>query len=205
MDLYTFLLFLGFAGLAAMAFQGIGHGHGDGHGHGHAGHAPSASGHGDAHAHASSHGHGHDSAIGRALWSFASPRTLFSICIGAGAAGPVLRNVMGGGALLLIAAIGIGIIFEKLVVTPIWNFAFRFASKPALMLESCVEEEGTAVTSFDKNGQGIIAVDLDGQVVQLLATLTSDDRALGAAVRAGDRVRVADVDSARNRCTVAVL
>lgn len=110
-----------------------------------------------------------------------------------------------GGILLFVAAIGIGILFERAMVRPMWNFMFRFASKPALMLDSVLEEEGTAVTSFDKNGQGIIAVDLDGQVVQLLATLSSDDRALGAAVRAGDRVRIADVDSARNRCTVAVL
>ena len=112
---------------------------------------------------------------------------------------------MGNGTLLLIAAVGSGIIFERAVATPIWNLAFRFASKPALMLESCVDDEGTAVTSFDKNGQGLIAVDLDGQVVQLLATLQPDDRALGAAVRAGDRVRIAAVDSARNRCTVAAL
>lgn len=125
--------------------------------------------------------------------------------MGAGAAGPLMRNFIGSGAFLLIAALGLGILFERLIVTPVWNFTFRFASNPALMLESCIEDEGTAVTSFDKNGQGIIAVDLDGQVVQLLATLQPDDRALGAAVRAGDRVRIADVDSARNRCTVAVL
>jgi hypothetical protein len=222
MDLYTFLLFLGVAGLVTMALQGIGHGHGDAsHGNGHhagdshAGHSTDAGSHGASHAgthgsshassHASQHAVSHDSAIGRALWSFASPRSLFSISLGAGAVGPLLRGVMGNGVLLFIAALGAGIIFERVIITPIWNFAFRFASKPALMLESCVEDEGTAVTSFDKDGHGIIAVDLDGQVVQLLATLQSDDRALGAAVRAGDRVRIADVDSARNRCTVSVL
>ena len=227
MDLYTFLLFLGAAGLAAMAFQGIGgglagHGHGAGHGgavgHGHAGtgHGHGAPGGNAAHtgghgSHAGQAAAGHAPALGlrasasRTLWNFASPRVLFSICLGAGALGPFLRPLLGSGALLLIAAIGAGIIFERIVATPIWNFAFRFVSKPALMLESCVDDEGTAVTSFDKNGQGLIAVDLDGQVVQLLATLQPDDRALGAAVRAGDRVRIAAVDSARNRCTVAAL
>lgn len=226
MDLYTFLLFLGGAGLAAMAFQGVGgghagHGHGSGHG-GHGGHGHGAGGHGHGgHAGHAGHAHsGHDASAGRIshadlshghlglsqfLWSFASPRVLFSICLGAGALGPFLRPVMGNGALLLIAAIGSGIIFERALATPIWNLVFRFVSKPALMLESCVDDEGTAVTSFDKNGQGLIAVDLDGQVVQLLATLQTDDRALGAAVRAGDRVRIAAVDSARNRCTVAAL
>jgi hypothetical protein len=205
MDLYTFFLFLGAAGLAAMAFQGIGHGHaGSGHGHGDAGHAGHHGGSGhDAHSgHGHAHGHG---SVASSLLHYASPRVLFSVCLGIGAIGPLLRFVMGNGTLLLIAAIGGGIIFERVIVTPIWNFAFRFASAPALMLESCVDDEGTAVTTFDKNGQGLIAVDLDGQVVQLLATLQPDDRLLGAAVRAGDRVRIAAVDSARNRCTVSAI
>jgi hypothetical protein len=228
MDPYTFLLILGGAGLAAMALQGIGGGLGHGHSagqSGHGGHGHGTAGHGHAahagHAGHATHGHaGRDAQAGRVgnadlshgptglshfLWNFASPRVLFSICLGAGALGPFLRPLMGSGTLLLIAAIGAGIIFERVLATPIWNLAFRFVSKPALMLESCVDDEGTAVTSFDKNGQGLIAVDLDGQVVQLLATLQSDDRALGAAVRAGDRVRIAAVDAARNRCTVAAL
>jgi hypothetical protein len=218
MDLYTFLLVLGAAGLATMALRGFGgghagHGHAGGHagqghggGHGHTGHP--TGGHA-AHAHGSSTVHGTQtsaqSVIASSLLHFASPRVLFSICLGAGAVAPLLRLVLGGGPFLFIGAIGTGIIFERIVVNPIWNFAFRFASAPALMLESCVEDEGTAVTTFDKNGQGLIAVDLDGQVVQLLATLQPDDRALGAAVRAGDRVRIAAVDSARNRCTVTAI
>ena len=139
------------------------------------------------------------------LWSFASPRVWFSVLLGMGVAGRALRPFFGAGAMLFIAALGLGLIFEGALVRPLWNLAFRFASKPALTLESCVEDEATAVTAFDGNGQGIIAIDLDGQMVQLLATLRADDRALGAAVRAGDRVRIADVDSARNRATVAVL
>jgi hypothetical protein len=212
MDLYTFSLFLGAAGLLIMALQGIGGGHGDhagggSHDAGHAGHH-SADAHpgpaGDAHSHSASHSH-HDSAVGRFLWSFASPRVWFSVLLGMGLAGRAARPFFEGGPLLFVAALGLGLIFEGVLVRPLWNFAFRFASKPALTLESCVEDEATAVTAFDRNGQGIIAVDLDGQMVQLLATLRADDRALGAAVRAGDRVRIADVDSARNRCTVAVL
>jgi hypothetical protein len=216
MDLYTFSLVLGVAGLLIMALQGMGGGHGD-HGHGHdagghvhGGHGHAAS-HGPAHdlshdaSHAPSQGHFQDSVAGRFLWAFASPRTWFSVLIGMGLSGRALRPVFDGGPLLFAAALGIGIVFEWALVRPLWNFAFRFASRPAMMLESVVEDEATAVTAFDRNGQGIIAVDLDGHVVQLLATLRADDRALGAAVRAGDRVRIADVDSARNRCTVAVL
>jgi hypothetical protein len=210
MDLYTFSLFLGAAGLLTMALQGIGSGHGDhagGHsqgGHAGHGHADAHTGHGpDAHSH--SHSHGHDSAVGKFLWSFASPRVWFSVLLGMGLAGRATRPFFEGGPLLFVAALGLGLLFEGIIVRPVWNLVFKFASKPALSLESCVEDEATAVTSFDKNGQGIISVDLDGQVVQLLATLSADDRALGAAVRAGDRVRIADVDSARNQCTVAVL
>ena len=212
MDLYTFSLILGVAGLLIMALQGIGGGHGDHGGHSHdAGHAGIA-GHGDSHVGdhtADSHSHAHsqwsDSSVGKFLWTFASPRTWFSVLIGMGLSGRAMRPVFDGGPLLFVAALGIGIIFEWALVRPLWNFTFRFASKPAAMLESVLEDEATAVTAFDRNGQGIIAVDLDGHVVQLLATLRADDRALGAAVRAGDRVRIADVDSARNRCTVAVL
>lgn len=202
MSLFTFLLFLGAAGLLTMALQGIGGGHGDGHGHS-GGH-----GHGHGHGHSSDGhsggGHGKDS-HGPSLWSLMSPRVLFSVVMGIGATGTLLQPVFGTGVLAFIPAIAGGLLFERFFVSPLWNFMFRFASKPALMLESVIETEGTAVTAFDRNGQGIIVVDLDGQVVQLLATLQPDDITLGAAVRAGDRVRIADVDSARNRCTVAVL
>ena len=210
MDLYTFSLFLGAAGLLTMALQGIGSGHGDhagGHSNdaGHGGHAGHHGHSGDSHSHSNSHSHGHDSAVGKFLWSFASPRVWFSVLLGMGLAGRATRPFFEGGPMLFVAALGLGLLFEGIIVRPVWNLVFKFASKPALSLESCVEDEATAVTSFDKNGQGIISVDLDGQVVQLLATLSADDRALGAAVRAGDRVRIADVDSARNQCTVAVL
>jgi translation initiation factor IF-1 len=42
-------------------------------------------------------------------------------------------------------------------------------------------------------------------VVQVLGTLRAEDRALGVRVRAGDRVRIEDVDVERNRCTVSYL
>jgi hypothetical protein len=42
-------------------------------------------------------------------------------------------------------------------------------------------------------------------VVQLLGELRPEDRAAGVRVRAGDRLRVEDVDGERNRCTVSYL
>jgi hypothetical protein len=37
-------------------------------------------------------------------------------------------------------------------------------------LEACVEDEVQAATGFDRDGHGLIAVELDGQLVQVLAT-----------------------------------
>ena len=63
---------------------------------------------------------------------------------------------------------------------------FRFESSPAATLESAIEDDARAVMGFDANGQGLVALDVDGQIVQLLATLSADDRARGVRVRSGD-------------------
>jgi hypothetical protein len=133
-----------------------------------------------------------------------SPRFLFSLCLGFGMVGVVLRPMLGGPLLLGAALVG-GVIFERLLVSPLWNFTMRFASTPATTLESSVSDEATAVTSFDANGQGIVSFEVDGQVVQILATLQPNDRLLGTRVRAGQRVRIEDVDAEKNRCTVSIL
>jgi hypothetical protein len=221
MDAYLLTLLIGGVGLATMAVTGFGrHSHGGragGHGHSH-GHAHSL-GHGNAQAHALPGAHhtgatpahpapggggGGAHSMPAAIAALMSPRVLFSVLLGVGTAGLLLRPVLGGLTLLASAVAG-GIAFERLLVAPLWNFALRFASKPALTLESAVTEEATAVTGFDANGQGIVAVEVDGQVVQVLGTLRQDDRTLGARVRAGDRVRIDEVDARRNRCTVSVL
>jgi len=102
-------------------------------------------------------------------------------------------------------AVAGGVLFEALLVRPLWNSLFTFASKPALTLESAVAGEATAVSNFDRNGQGLIAFEMDGQMVQLLGTLQADDRAMAVRVSAGTRLRIEDVDAARNRCTVSLL
>lgn len=222
MDLYGFCLALGGTGLAAMAVGGLAHlgdaGHGShgGHGgHGHAGHA----GHGHTgthathaghagHAHASSashagHAHGTGDHAPSIFYSLLSPRVLFALLVGFGAGG-LLATPLGepwrAGAAILAAAI-----FEGLLVGPLWRMLFRFESSPALTLESAIEDDARTVMNFDANGQGLVALDVDGQVVQLLATLIPDDRARGVRVRTGDVVRVTSIDAARNRCTVRLL
>ena len=217
MDVYGFSLALGATGLAAMAIGGLAHVGHDGHGHagqGHGGHAHGGSGHaGHAHTAEMHAGHAHDAAAhaapahpapAHASWFFSlfSPRVLFALLIGFGAGG-LLASPLGepwrAGAAVLAAAA-----FEGLLVGPLWRMLFRFESSPAATLESTIEDDARAVMGFDANGQGLVALDVDGQVVQLLATLTAEDRARGARVRSGDLVRVSSIDAARHRCTVRI-
>ena len=209
MDFYTTSLVVGAGGLALMGVTGLGrHGHSGHVGHGHGGHAHLGHGHAGqgGHTHAA-HGHAHagdhGSAFGRYALAITSPRILFSLFLGFGTAGLILQPILGGIFLLAAALVG-AVAFERFIVTPLWDFAMRFASRPALTLESAISEEATAVTNFDANGQGLISVELDGQVVQILGTLTPADREMGARVPAGTRVRIEDVDTARNCCTVSV-
>ena len=186
-----------------MAASGLSHGHG-GHdvshgGHGHGGHA----GHdvGGHHGAAGHHGDHDATQSGHSwAWQILSPRVLFSVLVGLGATGLAGEPYLGGVLLLLLALAG-GIAFELVAVRPLWNFFFRFASAPALTLESALYDTGTAVTRFDESGSGLIALEVDGQVLQVLATLRPQDR--GLRVRAGDRLMVEEVDGARNRCVVS--
>jgi hypothetical protein len=216
MDLYTFSLLLGGAGLAAMGLNSLSHHAGASHSHGPAlgaGHSGHGHGHGPAHPHLPAHpaahgqahtGHAHPATetMSRAALALLSPRVLFSILLGLGLTGILGRELLGGVPLFAVSVAG-GLLFERLAVTPLWNFLLRFASRPALTLESCVTDDATAVTAFDNRGQGLIAVEMDGQVVQVLGTLQASDREAGVRVKAGDRVRIEDVDAGRNRCTVS--
>jgi hypothetical protein len=205
MDSYTFAAALGGAGLAAMAAFGVSHlaGHGD---------AGAAAGHAAGHAHGAHASHSHLPAAlrgasrgvrGRAkLLSLLSPRVLFSVVLGFGITGMLLRPLLGG-PVLAAAAVAGGVLFEAAIVRPVWNLLFRFASTPASSLEGSLFSEATATSGFDANGQGIVALEVDGHLVQCLGTLREADRALGIRVHSGDVLRVEDVDPARSECTVS--
>jgi hypothetical protein len=196
MDVYGFCLALGAVGLVAMALSGLSHAAHHGRGahasNGHAGHA----GHVVHAARGAAGGHHGNSAI----YSLLSPRVLFALLVGFGAGGfvaaPLGEPWRAGTALLIAAA------FEGLLVGPFWRLLFRFESSPAATLDSAVEDYARTVMDFDANGQGLVALEVDGQIVQLLATLAPDDRARGVRIRTGDLVRVSRIDAARNRCTV---
>ncbi len=224
MDIYLISLLIGGLGLAAMGLMGLGshghdsgggHGHDAGGGHGHAGH----SGHGDLtihHGHTGGNGghdaghvhHGeqhHDAQAASPLLQLMSPRVIFSVAFGLGATGLALRPLLIGGPLLAFAAIAGGIALERLIVQPLWNWFMRFGSNPAMTLESAIESEAVVVSSFDSSGHGLVSVEVDGQVVQLLATLRRAELGKGDRVKAGDTVRIEEIDAARNRCTVTRL
>jgi hypothetical protein len=203
-------------GLHAHASDGIAHASG-GHAHVLGGsHAAHAHSHGSAPIH---HDGAHPSAstgpapgpsalqahpLPSKLGALMSPRVLFGILLGLGTAGLVLRHTLGG-VPLFGAALLIGAAFERFFLTVLWNFTLRFASRPALTLETAVAGEATAVTAFDASGHGIVQLVVDGQVVQVLGTLTHRERVLGHRVRPGETLRIDEVDAQRNSCRVSLL
>lgn len=213
MDLYIFCVVLGAAGMAAMAFLGFTSSHGGGH-HTHdpSGHEMHGVGGSQTNAHvATPHAiahaapHARDASAGSKMhlpWSWLSPRVMFNFLVGFGATGLVAERLVGPVLALPLAVLG-GVAFEAFVVRPIFNSLFRFESQPAQTLESALMSEGKAVTGFDANGNGLIALELGGEVVQVLGTQLGDDRKAGVRIRAGDIVRIEEVDSTRNRCTVS--
>jgi hypothetical protein len=127
---------------------------------------------------------------------------MFNFLVGFGATGLIVERLVGPVLALPIAVLG-GIGFEVFVVRPLFNSLFRFESQPAQTLGSALMSEGRAVTGFDANGNGLIALELGGEVVQVLGTQLKDERKSGVRIRAGDIVRIEEVDDSRNRCTVS--
>ena len=136
------------------------------------------------------------------MWALLSPSVVFSFLVGAGASGLLLGRRLSE-PLVAVGALAGGVLFERYVVTPIWNGLLRFASAPARTLEQAVFEVAQAATDFDAQGQGLITIELDGQLVQVLGILRADERTIGVQVRRGGRVRIEEVDAIRNRCLVS--
>lgn len=189
--IYTTLLLIGLAGLFAQAVLGMSHGGHAGHsGHGHSGHG--------------GHGHGQSERGPSPLWTLLSPLAIFSLCLGAGATGLLLRPAHLAAALTALAASTGGLVFFGLLVRPLWNLLFRFASQPSAALEGMVARQAEAVTGFDERGRGLVGLTIDGQWVRVLATL-EPDLANALPVKPGERLTVISVDGRANSCRVARL
>jgi hypothetical protein len=192
--------------MALAGFMHIGpHSHGTHVGHVRVGH--SGTGHvGHGHFPKGSHGHQAAQAHGglrfnlRSLLSF-SPLDIFSYCAGAGMAAFLFRPYIRLHYLFIFAIIG-ALVFDQFVTRAIMNMITRFAASPSTGLEGTVATEGVAVTNFDDSGRGLVKLTLDGQIVQLLATLELTERNSGVRVRKGDSLLIVEVDSVKNRCMV---
>ena len=136
------------------------------------------------------------------LWYLFLPRVIFSLLLGFGATGYVLRGWLPPVVVLSLAALGAWI-FERWMVQRVWGMVMQFASTPARLIEGVLLEEAEAKCNFDAEGNGLVAVEMDGQVRQLLGTLCEEDRRLGVRVRTGERLTVVAVNTRRNSCTVA--
>ena len=186
-------MMLGLVGLIVMTAIGVGHGSG-GHEHSH-GHS-----HGHTHGHTDSSHHGHDSGSGTKWLALISPRIIFSFALGFGAVGLVLEKFVILALSIPLAIIG-AIALEKILIQPYWKLLMRFASKPAQNLESATFARAKAVMDFDASGSGLIELELDGQVRQVLGTLKS--RQEKRVVR-GTSLRIESVTDAGN-CIVSLI
>jgi len=174
--------------------------HGGGHvrlgGHGHHG--------GHHHHHGAAHGKGHHGAFkvkSLKSWFALSPLDIFSYALGAGAVGILFGHTVSPAILPFLAALG-ALVFNFAIVKTIISGLLRFATQPSEGLEGMVAHPAEAITRFDESGRGLVRLCLDGQNVQLLATLDSTERDNGVHVSKGDRVLVTEVDPVRNTCRV---
>ena len=185
-------MILGLVGLLAMTALGVGHGSGGhGHTHGHSSHGHSDSSH---------HGHDHDSGTNTKWLALISPRVIFSLALGFGAVGLVAEKFVIVALSIPLAIIG-AIALERILIQPYWKLMMRFASKPAQNLESAAFSRAKAVMDFDASGSGLIELELDGQVRQVLGTLKPGQE---ARVTRGKTLRIESVTDAGN-CIVSLI
>jgi hypothetical protein len=223
MSLFLIAAVLGGVGLLAMAVLGMGsHGAMGARGGAHAGHAAGHHALGAAKMASPAKGglrvggiKGATKARGAAgegggsfvwLYSLLSPRVLLSVCFGFGVAGLLAEHFVAFTTAVVVAVLG-GLAFEALLVGPLWRLLLRF-SAPATTLDHSLFSTARAVTSFDKNGHGLVSLEVDGQVVQLLARLdpvaTRDALSTGVRVHVGDELLVEEIDDVRQQCRVSL-
>ncbi len=215
--MFLIIMVVGLVGLAVMAFPAFAR-HGAAPPHAHSG----AVGHGG---HAISHGQAHaadatqrvsateprpspeippssvPTPSGVLRW-IPSPRAVFTALALYGAFGNALLGAFRLTPLL--AALGALVptfLVERFAVRPLWNLVFRFHAPPSAPLGELVFSEAMAVTRF-RNGRGVVSTNREGRLVQLVARLT--DQQSAQTVNVGDRLRIEEVDGARERVTVSL-
>ncbi len=130
------------------------------------------------------------------------PRSALSTLALYGASGNVLDAA---GAPLLVAALVAlvpALAAEVFLMRPLVRLASGFQGRPSTPLACLAAEPARAVSAF-ANGRGMVEVVHDGRVVQLVASLVEEQRALS--VRVGERLRIVEVDADRQRVTVSLI
>jgi hypothetical protein len=194
--------------LAILALCGLGFHHiGIRPGHSHPAYAPA---HGNSHASTQPSGH-HPSggrtvanrspgAVLYGLLAWISPIYICGAVLGFGATGTLVSPFLQGWLQLGTALAG-AYVLCSFCIRPLLTGVQKWASLPAKTLSDAMLENGTAVTDFDSQGYGLVRLNLDGQVVQLLGQLPPEERG-GDRVRSGETLFVRSVDPAKQRCVV---
>lgn len=217
--IYTILFLIGLLGFAVNLMLGLGHGHtghlgehdaghiGNGNGHAgaleHAGHTHG--GHADHGGHDNHNGQGESTRSISPFWSILSPLTLMSLCLGAGATGLILQSRHLPEMMTAIAAAIGGVAFYTFVVRPVFSLAYKFVSQPSKALEGTMAKTAEAASRFDASGRGVVMLNVDGQLVRVLAELEAEDRPSADMIKPGDALTVTAVDGRANTCRVARL
>jgi hypothetical protein len=130
-----------------------------------------------------------------------SPFDAFSLLTGAGLAGIIFQRLLPFNVLLIVVIFG-ALAFNYGLMRPLMGVFMNFASKPTEGLEGVIASTAEAITPFDKRGRGLVRVNLDGQIVQLLGYLSGDEVARGVLVGRGDQLVVTEVNPQASTCTV---
>lgn len=131
-----------------------------------------------------------------------SPRAIFSLLALYGAFGNALEKAAHLPVIMAaLLAVVPAVLIEKMVVKPIWNLIFQSQGDPSSPIEMLLLEDAEAVTPF-RNGKGVVSVVRDGRMVQFSAELLPDQNSLP--IRVGDRLRVENVDSHREKLMVSI-
>jgi hypothetical protein len=207
LDIYLSCLIGGLIALVAFVLCGAGFHHPGVH---HASQGAASLGH---HAHFSSHHHatGHSSAPagngGSSSFSifkwlgWFSPLYLCGTVIGFGLTGVLVGRIIPGWPCLAISLLG-AYLTRIICVRPLISGILMWASRPAKTLVDAVLETGIAATNFDAHGYGMVRLCLDGQILQLLGQLVSEE-STEVRVNAGEKLFIRSVDSVRQRCLVS--
>jgi len=127
-----------------------------------------------------------------------------AMAMGAGAMGIIGRKVLKQPEFIVaMMAIAGAIVIDLLIVKPLVNALLRFASPPSEGLEGMISHLAQAATTFDAQGRGLVALTLDGQTTQILATLEEGELSAGMKVKKGDQLVVLEVDPKTNKCRVS--